>query len=149
METAWNDKTTRAKKEAIDRKWHLVDMQGQVLGRASTGIAMILMGKTKPTYTPSVDCGDFVIAVNADKVHLTGNKLEQKIYFHHTAHPGGGRSIGYKKLMSENPQRALQISVKRMLPKTRLASRQILRLKIYKGSSHPHLAQNPQPVTFA
>lgn len=131
-----------AKKTAIDRQWHLLDAKDQVLGRLSSHIAMILMGKNKPTYTPSVDCGDFVVAVNVDKVRLTGNKLEQKIAFHHTMHPGGARYTPYKKLMQEKPGKALFLAVKRMLPKTKLASRQILRLKIYSGERHPHQAQN-------
>jgi large subunit ribosomal protein L13 len=137
-----------AKKDAIKREWHLLDAKDQVLGRLSSRIAKILMGKTKATYTPSVDCGDFVVAVNAGKIRLTGNKLEQKVAFHHTMHPGGARYTPYKKLMAEKPERALFLAVKRMLPKTKLASRQILRLKIYRNERHPHQAQNLKKETI-
>lgn len=143
MATVLENKTFLPKPGLIGRRWFLIDAKDQVLGRLSTRIAKILMGKNKPFYTHSVDCGDFVIAVNADKIRLTGNKLDQKVYFHHTAHPGGARIIGYKKLMEEKPERALYLAVRRMLPKNRLASRQILRLKIYRGSSHPHMTQKP------
>ena len=137
------DKTTLARKEAMPRKWYLMDAKDIVLGRLSTQVAMMLMGKTKPSYTPSVDCGDFVIVKNISKVKLTGNKLLQKFAFHHTFFPGGGRVTSYKKMMEEKPERALQLAVKRMLPKSRLASRQILRLKIYRNDTHPHACQNP------
>ena len=139
-------KTTWPKADIKNRRWHLVDAKDQVLGRLSSRIAKILVGKNKPTYTPAVDTGDFVVAVNADKIRLTGNKQEQKSLFHHTFWPGGGRLESYKKLAVERPERMLQMAVKRMLPKNRLASRQILRLKIYRGDSHPHVAQNPQKL---
>lgn len=139
-------KTYWPPRETIRRKWFLVDVKDQVLGRLSSRIAVLLMGKEKPFYTPSVDCGDFVIAINADQVKLTGKKLEQKIEFHHTAHPGGARMTPYKKLLQEKPERLLYLAVKRMLPKNKLASRQILRLKIYRGNSHPHKVQNPETI---
>ena len=139
-------KTVMPKPGQIRREWHLVDLKGLVLGRASSKIAKLLVGKTKPIYTPAVDCGDFVVAVNVDKMILTGDKLEQKHYFHHTAHPGGGRVMPYKRMMAARPEQALYLSVRRMLPKNRLASRQILRLKIRKGPGHPFLAQNPQKL---
>jgi large subunit ribosomal protein L13 len=138
-----NTATFMAKKGDLQRQWHLIDVKDQVLGRVSTHIAKILSGKTKPTYTPSLDCGDFVVAVNVNKMKLTGKKLEHKSAFYHSAHPGGGRRVGYKKLMPDNPEKALYRSVKRMLPKNKLASRQILRLKMYQSDQHKHLVQNP------
>ena len=137
------NKSYQPKTGLVPRKWHIIDAKDQVLGRVATTIAKILMGKIKPIYTPTVDCGDFVIAINVDKIKLTGNKIEQKIAFHHTAHPGGARFSPYKKMMVEKPDYALYLAVRRMLPKNRLASRQILRLKMYKGTTHPHFAQNP------
>ena len=131
-------------KESRDKKWHLIDASSQVLGRLSTRIAVLLVGKHKTIYTRSIDCGDFVVAVNIDKIRLTGNKLENKIYFRHTGWPGGGRMVPYKKLMADQPEKALFLAVKRMLPKNKLASRQILRLKMYRGKAHPHFAQFPQ-----
>ena len=133
-------------KKTVKRDWYHVDIKDVVLGRASTKIAQILMGKHKPTYTSSVDCGDFVVVTNVAKVKLTGNKILQKVSFHHTFHPGGARIIPYKKLMEEKPERALFLSVKRMLPKNRISSRQILRLKIYKEGVHPHQAQTLKKV---
>lgn len=131
------------KTEDIQRRWFLLDAKDVVLGRLSSRIANILMGKTKPTYTPSVDNGDFVVVTNVDKIRLTGKKVEQKHLFHHTAWPGGARVESYKKLVTENPEKMLQESVKKMLPRNKMASRQILRMKMYRGESHPHAAQNP------
>ncbi len=133
----------------FDRKWYVLDVKDQILGRASTRIANLLMGKGKPIYSHSTDCGDFVVAVNASKIKITGNKGEQKISFHHTSHPGGGRSVLFKKLLAEKPERALYLSVKRMLPKNKLASRQILRLKIYRQPTHPHAAQQAEKIEVA
>lgn len=137
------DKTYLPKAGTIQRRWFLLDGKDQVLGRLCTRIAKILMGKNKAIYTHSVDCGDFVIVVNVEKIRLTGKKIDQKVSFHHTAHPGGARIIPYRKMMEEKPQQALYLAVRRMLPKNRLASRQILRMKIYRGESHPHAVQNP------
>ncbi|OGR97340.1 MAG: 50S ribosomal protein L13 [Elusimicrobia bacterium RIFCSPLOWO2_01_FULL_64_13] len=137
-------KTTIANAETVSREWFLVDAKDLVLGRLASQIAMILMGKRKPSYTPFVDSGDFVIVVNADRVRLTGKKIEQKTAFRHTGHPGGARITPYKKLMETRPEKVIQMAVKRMLPKNRLASRQILRLKLYRGDSHPHAVQNPK-----
>ncbi len=150
MNTVFKDqKTFIPKTGSVARKWFVVDAKDQVLGRFSSEIAKILMGKNKTVYTPAVDCGDFVIAINAEKIKLTGDKLNQKVHFYHTAHPGGARITSYKKLASEKPRKMLQISVKRMLPKNRLASRQILRLKIYVGGNHPHAVQQPKKLEFA
>lgn len=142
----YNNKTFLPKSDEIVRKWYVADAKDQILGRFSSRLASILTGKIKPIYIHSVDCGDFVIVINAEQIKLTGNKLDQKVSFHHTAHPGGARIIPYKKLMQEKPERALHLAVKRMLPKNKLASRQILRLKIYRGSSHPHQSQNPEKL---
>jgi len=144
--TLLSEKTYMPKKGCVERKWHLVDVKDQVLGRLSTQIANLLTGKGKTIYTPAVDCGDFVVAVNVGQVRLTGDKINQKVAFHHTFHPGGARIVPYKKLMQERPERVLYLAVRRMLPKNRIASRQILRLKIYRSSSHPHQVQNPQKI---
>lgn len=147
MQTATlTPKTTLAQKQEIERRWHLIDLTDQTLGRAASQTALLLTGKRKVTYTPSVDCGDFVVAVNAGKIHLTGKKLEQKFTFRHSGYPGGVRQIAYKKLLKDDPERAFFLAVKRMLPKNKLASRQILRLKIYQNEKHPHTVQNPQKV---
>lgn len=138
--------STWAKAGSVQRSWYLVDAKDQVLGRLSSALATILSGKIKPIFTPSTDCGDFVVVTNVDKIKLTGNKVEDKIHFYHTGHPGGATFVSYKKMMEHKPQKALQLSVKRMLPKNKLSSRQILRLKIYKGATHPHAAQQLQPI---
>lgn len=139
-------KTYWHKKETVVRKWHLIDAKDQVLGRVASRIAKLLVGKTKPIFTPSVDCGDFVIVTNVDNIRLTGNKLDQKLSFHHSGYPGGAKIVPYKKLFAEKPERVLYLAVKRMLPKNRLASRQILRLKMYRGANHPHIAQAPNKI---
>ncbi len=141
-----SSKTTLPTKQSIVRKWHAVDAKDQVLGRLASRIASLLMGKGKTIYTHSVDCGDFVIATNAGQVKLTGNKLNDKYHFHHTSHPGGGRNVPYKKLQKEKPERMLFLAVKRMLPKNRMASRQILRFKIYRSDTHPHAVQQPETI---
>lgn len=134
-------KTYLPKTEDIKREWHSIDAAGKVLGRLATEIAKILRGKDKAYFIPSVDCGDFVVVTNAEKVILTGKKLDQKVNYRHSGYPGGDSYTPYKKLMSENPEKAIRVAVKGMLPKNRLAARQIKRLKIYKGSNHPHDAQ--------
>jgi len=146
MPTLTSEKTYMPQRGTIDRKWYLVDVKGQVLGRLASKIAMILTGKIKPIYTPAVDTGDFVVAINVGGVVLTGNKVQQKVAFHHTFHPGGARIVKYSKLLAEKPERVLYLAVKRMLPKNRLASRQILRLKIYRENTHPHQVQNPKTI---
>ena len=141
-------KTYQAKKEELDHQWYLVNAEGKVLGRLATELAKILRGKNKPSFTPSVDTGDFVIVVNAEKVILTGKKLKDKIYYHHTGYPGGLRAISAEKLMSKKPTEILRIAVKGMLPKNSL-SRQVLRkLKIYAGPNHPHEAQKPLTINL-
>src|SRR3989304_2093434 len=139
-------KTYQAKKEAIDRRWYLVNAEGKVLGRLSTELAKILKGKNKPTYTPHVDTGDFVVVVNAGKVTLTGKKLKDKIYYHHTGYPGGIKEMSAEKLLAKKPTEIIRIAVKGMLPKNSLGRQMIQKLKIYAGAKHPHDAQKPVPL---
>ena len=136
-------KTWTAKAEDVERAWYVVDAEGQTLGRLATRIADTLRGKGKPTYTPHVDSGDFVIVVNADKIQVTGNKLDQKRYYRHSGYPGGLRSRTLREQLARRPTEVIRTAVKGMLPKNRLASRQITKLKVYAGPEHPHTAQNP------
>ncbi len=137
-------KTFNAKKEDIVRDWYLIDAEGKVLGRLASEIAKRLKGKHKPIYTPHVDTGDFVVVVNADKVFLTGKKLTDKMYYHHTGYPGGIKSISAGKLLMEKPERLLRIAVKGMLPKNSLGRQMLKKLKVYSGNEHPHEAQTPR-----
>lgn len=137
-------KTYMAKPAEVDRKWYVIDANGQTLGRLASEVASILRGKHKPTYTPHVDTGDFVIVINADQIVLTGNKLQQKKYRYHTGYPGGLREVDYKTLMQKRPEKAIEIAVKGMLPHNRLGNQMIKKLKIYRGSEHPHQAQKPE-----
>ena len=139
-------KTYQATKEELDRKWYLVNAEGKVLGRLSTELAKILRGKNKPTYTPHLDTGDFVVVVNAGKVTLTGKKLKDKIYYHHTGYPGGIKQMNAEKLLARKPTEMIRIAVKGMLPKNSLGRQMIRKLKIYAGPNHPHEAQKPIPL---
>lgn len=141
-------KTPSAKFDAGSRKWIVVDAEGQVLGRLASQIAMRLRGKHLPLFTPHVDVGDFVIVINADKVMLTGRKWQQKTYYRHTGYLGGLKSTNAKKLNQEHPERLIQFAVRGMLPKTRLGRSILKKLKIYRGSEHPHEAQQPETVTL-
>jgi large subunit ribosomal protein L13 len=125
-------------------KWWLVDARDKVLGRLATRIATILMGKSKPSYTPHVDAGDFVVVLNADKVRLTGRKAENKVYYHHTLYPGGLKEIPFKRTRKRHPERVLFLAIKNMLPKNKLRARRLRRLKIYASALHPHHAQKPE-----
>lgn len=136
-------KTFMAKPEEVERQWYVIDADGQTLGRLSSEVAAILRGKHKPTYTPHVDTGDFVIIINAEKIQLTGNKLLQKKFRHHTGFPGGLKEVDYKTLMAKRPERAIEAAVKGMLPHNRLGAAMFSKLKVYKGSEHPHQAQKP------
>jgi large subunit ribosomal protein L13 len=138
-------KTYSAKPGEITREWYLVDAEGKTLGRLATQIADTLRGKRKPQYTPHVDTGDFVIVVNAEKIQVTGNKLDQKRYYRHSGYPGGLRSRTLREQLERRPTEVLRVAVKGMLPKNRLARQQITKLKIYAGPEHPHEAQNPKP----
>ena len=139
-------KTYSAKPGEIQRDWYVVDAEGQTLGRLATQIAERLRGKGKPQFTPHVDTGDFVVVVNAEKVRVTGQKLDQKIYYHHSGYPGGLRERTLRQQLERRPEEVLRRAVKGMLPKNRLASAQLRKLKIYAGPEHPHAAQNPEPM---
>ncbi|MDD3293160.1 MAG: 50S ribosomal protein L13 [Geobacteraceae bacterium] len=139
-------KTLVPKNEDIKRNWFLVDVDGKVLGRVATHIATVLRGKNKPLFSPHVDNGDFVIVVNAEKVVLTGNKLADKIYYSHSGYPGGIKSISAGKLMEKKAEDIIRKAVKGMLPKNKLASHMLKKLKIYTGSVHPHEAQQPKSL---
>ncbi|PID56894.1 50S ribosomal protein L13 [candidate division KSB3 bacterium] len=142
-------KTEFAKKERIERRWYVIDAQGLVLGRLAAEIAKKLRGKDKPTFSPHMDVGDFIVVVNAAKIRLTGNKLKNKVYYRHTGYPGGIRSINAGELLSRHPERLLEKAVKGMLPKNRLGRQMYKKLKVYTGADHPHAAQQPEVLTFA
>ncbi|MBP2645197.1 MAG: ribosomal protein [Firmicutes bacterium] len=137
-------KTFMANQANIERKWYVVDAEGKTLGRLAAEVAKILRGKHKPTYTPHVDTGDHVIIINAAKVHLTGKKLVQKTYFRHSGYPGGTTFTTAGKMLAERPERLLEIAVKGMLPKNSLGRQMYRKLKVYRGSTHPHDAQQPE-----
>lgn len=141
-------KTYSAKVGEVDRKWHVVDADGQILGRIATRIADILRGKHKSSYTPHVDTGDFVVVVNAELIKLTGKKLEQKIYYRHTGYSSGVRSRTAAEMIEKKPEEVILKAVKGMLPKNRLNYRILTKLKVYAGPDHPHKAQQPQPIEF-
>ena len=137
-------RTYTPKPGEIERQWHIIDATDVVLGRLASQTAILLRGKHKPTFTPNVDTGDFVIIVNAEKVALTGAKLEQKRAYRHSGYPGGLKSVNYAELLETNPVRAVEKAVKGMLPKNKLAAQQIKKLKVYAGPEHPHAAQQPK-----
>jgi large subunit ribosomal protein L13 len=137
-------KTFSAKAGEFERKWYLIDAKGEALGRLASKSAIILRGKHKPIYTPHVDTGDFIVIINAKKIILTGKKLQQKVYYHHSGYPGGLKSIVAEKLQQKDPRELIRLAVKGMLPKNRLGRKMITKLKIYAGDEHPHQAQNPE-----
>lgn len=139
-------KSFMAKKEQVERKWVLVDADGAILGRMAAKIAPMLIGKTKPTYTPHVDTGDFVVVVNADKIRVTGRKAQFKEYDYYTHYPGGHKYVTFADMMAKNPEKVIQLAVKRMLPKNKLGTRMIKRLKVYRGAEHEHQAQKPEKI---
>ena len=139
-------KTVSANKKTVNKQWVVVDAQGEILGRLSTRIAMIIRGKNKPDFTPNVDCGDNVIVINADKVKLTGNKFSDKQYVSYTGYPGGQRFISPKELMAKHPTRVIEKAVRGMLPKNRLGKALFGNLHVYAGAEHPHAAQNPKAI---
>ncbi|GJM13625.1 MAG: 50S ribosomal protein L13 [Pseudohongiella sp.] len=139
-------KTYSAKPHEVDQKWLLVDAEGQTLGRMATEIATRLRGKHKPEYTAHVDTGDFVVVINADKVRVTGNKAKGKIYHAHSGFPGGLKSMSFEKLQDKAPERAIQLAVKGMLPRSPLGRAMFKKLKVYAGTEHPHGAQQPQTL---
>jgi large subunit ribosomal protein L13 len=140
--------TWHPKAAEIQRNWLLVDANGETLGRLATQIAHLLRGKHKPTWSPHVDGGDFVIVVNASGVELTGRKAQQKIYYRHTGYPGGLKETPYRIMLAKHPERVIKFAVKGMLPKNRLGRRMLKKLYVYGGATHPHAAQQPQPVTL-
>ena len=137
-------KSYMARPAQVERKWHLIDAEGQTLGRLATEIARLLRGKNKPQYTPHVDTGDFVVVVNAERVVVTGKKAEQRVYRRHSGYPGGMKETSYEQMLARKPTEILRKAVYGMMPKTRLARQQFRKLKIYAGPEHPHTAQNPQ-----
>ena len=141
-------KSYMAKANEIERKWYVIDAEGKVLGRLASEIASVLRGKRKPIFTPHVDCGDFVIVINADKVVLTGDKLNQKIHAYHTGYPGGRKEVVYAEMMAKRPEKVIELAVKGMLPKSRLGRQMIKKLKVYAGPEHPHAAQSPEVYEF-
>ena len=137
-------KTYVTKNEDVQRSWYVVDARGQTLGRLATQVAYMLRGKHKPIYSPSVDVGDYVIVVNADKIHVTGRKLDQKIYYRYSGYPGGLKQITLRNLLQKHPTRVIEHAVRGMLPKNRLGRRMLKKLKVYAGPDHPHEAQQPE-----
>lgn len=141
-------KTKSQKKETVERKWLIVDAEGETVGRICSRIASVLRGKHKPSYTPHIDCGDYVIVINADKIRFTGQKESQKIYLHHTGYPGGQRAKTAKQLFAERPERIVENAVRGMLPKNRLGSAMFKKLFVYAGAEHPHEAQQPEAFNY-
>jgi large subunit ribosomal protein L13 len=137
-------KTYSAKASEINRKWHVVDAEGQTLGRLATEVSRLIIGKHKPIYTPNIDTGDFVVVINAEKVKTTGNKEANKNYYHHSGHPGGLKTVTLTNQLAKYPDRVIKSAVWGMIPKGRLGRAQIKKLKIYAGTEHPHEAQNPE-----
>lgn len=137
-------KTFVTKPADIERRWYVIDAEGQTLGRLASQIAAILRGKHKPIFSPSVDCGDFVIVVNAEKIAVTGQRMEKKMYYRHSGYPGGLRELTLRQQLEKHPTRPLELAVRGMLPKNRLGRKMIKKLKVYAGPEHPHEAQQPQ-----
>ncbi len=146
MKSARIYRTYVAKPAYIQRDWYVIDATGLTLGRLATQIANVLRGKHKPQYTPYEDVGDFVIVINAEKVEVTGRKLDQKEYYHHSGYPGGIKSITLRKQLQKHPERVIEHAVKGMLPRGPLGRRQFKKLKVYAGPEHPHQAQSPKPL---
>jgi len=142
-------KSFLAKNGEVEQKWLLVDADGAVLGRMAAQVAPILMGKTKPTYTPHVDTGDYVVIVNADKVRVTGKKSEQKVYDWYTRHPGGRKVLSFEEMMAKKPEKVIELAVRRMLPKNRLGRKMLSKLKVYRGPEHEHQAQQPERIELS
>ena len=140
-------KTVSLNSDTITRSWYVVDLEGKTVGRAAVAIASVLRGKHKPTFTPHVDTGDFVIAINADKVVFRGNKLQQKIYYRHSNYPGGLREETAAVAMEKHPERVIMAAVRGMLPKTPLGRQMLKKFKVYTGGEHPHEAQTPAPMS--
>jgi large subunit ribosomal protein L13 len=142
-------KTYSARHEDIVRKWYIVDAEGKTLGRMATVIATKLRGKHKPEFTPHVDCGDYVIVINAEKVHVTGNRMDEKMYYRHSGYPGGLTAQTMRDVLQRQPERVVKQAVQKMLPKNALSRAVIKKLKIYAGPEHPHAAQNPDVMELS
>ena len=142
-------KTKVLKKNDVIRKWYIVDVKDKILGRLASRIALILIGKNKPQYSPHLDCGDFVVVVNADKFRVTGKKMKDKIYYSHSFYPGGLKKITLESMLEKHPERVIYHAVSGMLPKNKLRTRRLRRLKIYTVSDHPHKAQSPQKINLS
>ena len=141
-------KTRSAKHEEVDRKWYIIDAEGEIVGRLCSRIAHVLRGKHKPSYTPHVDCGDYVIVINAEKVRFSGQKMDQKEYVRYTGYPGGQRKASPRELLVKKPEAIIENAVKGMLPKNRLGRQMFQKLFIYAGEEHPHAAQKPEAFNF-
>lgn len=141
-------RTISAKEQDIQRDWYVIDAQGQTLGRLATRVATLLRGKHKPIYTPHVDCGDYVVIVNAEKIHVTGQKMTQKKYYRHSGYPGGIKEITLRDQLRKFPDRVIEAAVRGMLPRNRLGRRMFKKLKVYSGPNHPHEAQKPQSMNL-
>ena len=141
-------KTYSVKAGEIERRWFIVDAQGKILGRLATEVARILRGKHKPTYTPHLDTGDFVVIVNAEKIELSGRKADQKEYFRHTGYMGGEKFIPFRRMLEKHPERVIELAVKGMLPKNALGKQMHKKLRVYAGSEHPHQAQQPETLNL-
>jgi large subunit ribosomal protein L13 len=139
--------TFMANRNTVTRKWYILDAAGKPLGKTAATAAVLLRGKHKPDYTPHVDCGDFVIVLNAEKAVLTGKKLEQKFYRTHSGYPGGLKEVKYRLLMQDKPELAMKLAVRGMMPRNSISSKAQVRLKVFRGSEHPHAAQKPEPWT--
>ena len=137
-----------AKPAEVDHKWYVIDAEGKTLGKLAVEAAMILRGKKKPIYTPHIDCGDYVIVINAEKVHVTGKKESDKIYVSHSGYPGGKKEVALKELRAKKPEEIIRHAVKGMMPKGRLGRQMYKKLKVYAGAEHPHAAQKPEEWTF-
>ncbi len=142
-------RTYTPKAADVERRWHVIDATDVVLGRLASQAAILLRGKHKPIFAPHLDTGDFVVVINADKVALTGSKREQKMAYRHSGYPGGLRAVGYTELLDKNPERAVEKAIRGMLPKNTLGRAQLSKLKVYRGSEHPHQAQKPQPYEIS
>lgn len=141
-------KTYNAKRETVKREWFVIDAEGQTLGRLATEIARRLRGKHKPEYTPHVDVGDYIVVVNAEKVKVTGNKANDKIYYWHTEYPGGIRSANFNEMIERRPEKVIQLAVKGMMPRSPLGREMLRKLKVYAGTEHSHTAQQPVPLAL-
>ncbi|MFM7677401.1 MAG: 50S ribosomal protein L13 [Roseiflexaceae bacterium] len=137
-------KTYSQKASEVSRQWYVIDGNGQTVGRLATQIATLLRGKHKPTFSPNIDGGDFVVIINAEKIQLIGKKQDQKMYYRHSNYPGGFKQVSYRRMLATHPDRIIRHAVKGMLPKTRLGRQQLVKLRVYAGTTHPHAAQQPQ-----